>query len=263
MRHRKTVLKLNRTSSHRKAMFRNMVTSLFKYEKIQTTGAKAKELRRWADHLITLAKRGDLHARRQALAIVREKDVVHKLFEQAAERFGSVSGGYTRVVKLGRRPGDAAPVSLVELIYSQDTKKKKTKKKKAKAGAGSQKAVAASKPAVDKDQRESAKPKAAKADKKEEAEVKTEKISEKKAEDDKSKSAAKSTSKKKAGGDAKEEKPVTKVAAERKTTAKEKPAKAEKEDKPQKKAKGAAPKEAAGDTKKEKVSAKKTTKDEK
>jgi large subunit ribosomal protein L17 len=114
-------------------MFRNMVTSLFKYEKIQTTGTKAKELRRWAEHLITLAKQGDLHARRQALAIVREKDVVHKLFEQAAERFGSVSGGYTRIIKLGHRPGDAAPVSLVELIYSQDTKKKKAKKKKAKA----------------------------------------------------------------------------------------------------------------------------------
>jgi len=264
MRHRKTVLKLNRTASHRKAMFRNMVTSLFKYEKIQTTGAKAKELRRWADHLITLAKRGDLHARRQALAIVREKDVVHKLFEQAAERFGSVSGGYTRVVKLGHRPGDAAPVSLVEFVYSPDTKKKKkTKKKKAKAGAGSQKAAAASKPAVDKDPRESAKPKAAKADKKEEAEVKTEKVSEKKAKDDKSKSAAKSTSKKKVTAAAKEEKPVTKAAAEAKTTSKEKHAPAEKEDNPPKKAKGAAPKEAAGDTKKEKASAKKTTKDEK
>ncbi len=142
MRHRKAVLKLNRTSSHRKAMFRNMVTSLFKYEKIQTTGAKAKELRRWADHLITLAKRGDLHARRQALAIVREKDVVHKLFEQAADRFGAVSGGYTRVVKLGRRPGDAAPVSLVELVYSLDIKKKKTKKKKAKTDATSKKEAA-------------------------------------------------------------------------------------------------------------------------
>jgi len=258
MRHRKTVLKLNKTSSHRKAMFRNMVTSLFKYEKIQTTGAKAKELRRWADHLITLAKRGDLHARRQALAIVREKDVVHKLFEQAAERFGSVSGGYTRVVKLGHRPGDAAPVALVELVYSQDTKKKKTKKKKAKAGAGSQKAAAASKPAVDKNQRDSAKPKAAKADKKEEAEVKTEKVSGKKAKDDKSKSAAKSASKKKAAGDTKEEKPVTKAAAEKKTTAKEKPAKTEKEEK----TKGAAKIEDAPDTEK-KASAKKTSKDEK
>jgi large subunit ribosomal protein L17 len=99
------------------------------------------ELRRWADHIITLAKRGDLHARRQALAIVREKDVVHKLFENAAERFGAIPGGYTRVVKLGRRPGDAAPVSLVELVVPQDTKKKKTKKKKAKAEAAPKKAA--------------------------------------------------------------------------------------------------------------------------
>ena len=135
MRHRKAGIKLNRTASHRKAMFRNMVTSLFKYERIQTTGAKAKELRRWADHLITLAKRGDLHARRQALAIVREKEVVHKLFENAAERFGAISGGYTRIIKLGRRPGDAAPVSVIELVAPQATKKKKTKKKKTKAEA--------------------------------------------------------------------------------------------------------------------------------
>jgi large subunit ribosomal protein L17 len=149
MRHRKTVLKLNKTPSHRKAMFRNMVTSLFKYERIQTTGAKAKEVRRWADNLITLAKRGDLHARRQALAIMQEKDVVHKLFEHAAERYGSVSGGYTRIVKLGHRPGDAAPVSLVELVFSQDTKKKKTKKKKAKADAAPKKAADTGKPAVD------------------------------------------------------------------------------------------------------------------
>ena len=85
MRHRKSGLKLNRTASHRKAMFRNMVTSLFKHERIRTTDAKAKELRRWADHIITLAKRGDLHARRQALSIVREKEVVHKLFAEAAE----------------------------------------------------------------------------------------------------------------------------------------------------------------------------------
>ncbi len=131
MRHRKSGIKLNRTSSHRHAMFRNMVTSLFKYDSIKTTDAKAKELRKWADHMITLAKRGDLHARRQALSIIREKDVVHKLFEAAADRFGSVSGGYTRIIKLGRRPGDAAPVSLIELI-SLDGKKSKSKKKKVK-----------------------------------------------------------------------------------------------------------------------------------
>ncbi|MFO7972282.1 MAG: 50S ribosomal protein L17 [Desulfobacterales bacterium] len=129
MRHRKAGLKLNRTSSHRTAMFRNMVTSLFKHDRIRTTDVKAKELRRWADDLITLAKRGDIHARRQALSIIRETDVVHKLFAEAAQKFGSVSGGYTRIVKLGRRSGDAAPISLIELIYSEEGEKKKIKKK--------------------------------------------------------------------------------------------------------------------------------------
>ena len=133
MRHRKASLKLGRTSSHRNAMFRNMVTSLFKHQRIRTTNVKAKELRRWADNLITLAKRGDLHARRQALSIVREKEVVHKLFAEAAELYGDRSGGYTRIIKLGTRPGDAAPISMIELILSADDKKKKTKKKKAKA----------------------------------------------------------------------------------------------------------------------------------
>ena len=132
MRHRKASLKLGRTSSHRNAMFRNMVTSLFKHQRIRTTDVKAKELRRWADNLITLAKRGDLHARRQALSIVREKEVMHKLFAEAAELYGDRSGGYTRIIKLGTRPGDAAPISMIELILSADDKKKKTKKKKAK-----------------------------------------------------------------------------------------------------------------------------------
>ncbi len=132
MRHRKSGLKLNKTTSHRNAMFRNMVTSLLKHERIKTTDAKAKELRRWADHLVTLAKRGDLHARRQALSIVREKDVVHRLFEDAEERFGGSSGGYTRVIKLGQRPGDAASVSLIELIISEKSGKKSKKKSKKK-----------------------------------------------------------------------------------------------------------------------------------
>ena len=116
MRHRKAGVKLNRNSPHRKAMFRNMVTSLFKHDRIKTTDAKAKALRSWADHLVTLAKRGDLHARRQAMAIVREKNVVHKLFEEAQSRFSAIAGGYTRVVKLGRRAGDAAPISVIELV---------------------------------------------------------------------------------------------------------------------------------------------------
>ena len=132
MRHRSAGTKLNRTSSHRKAMFRNMVTSLFKHERIRTTDAKAKEIRRWADKLVTLAKRGDLHARRQALSIIREKDVVHKLFSEAPERFATVSGGYTRVVKVGFRPGDAAPISMVELVTPEVKKKKARRKKKSK-----------------------------------------------------------------------------------------------------------------------------------
>jgi large subunit ribosomal protein L17 len=129
MRHRKAGSKLNRTSSHRKAMFRNMVTSLFKYDQIRTTDAKAKALRGWADHLVTLAKRGDLHAMRQALSIIREKDVVYKLFEEAPKRFEGVSGGYTRILKLGRRPGDSASISLVELLTPEKPKKKVSKKK--------------------------------------------------------------------------------------------------------------------------------------
>jgi large subunit ribosomal protein L17 len=114
-------------------MFRNMVTSLLKHDRIKTTDAKAKELRRWADHIVTLAKRGDLHARRLAMSIVREKNVVHKIFEEAAERFGSINGGYTRIVKVGRRPGDAAAMTLVELVSSDLAKPVKTKKSQTKA----------------------------------------------------------------------------------------------------------------------------------
>jgi large subunit ribosomal protein L17 len=113
-------------------MFRNMVTSLLKHDRIKTTDAKAKELRRWADHIVTLAKRGDLHARRMAMSIVREKDVVHKLFEEAPERFGSINGGYTRIVKIGRRAGDAAAMTLVELVSSDDVSPKAAKPKQRK-----------------------------------------------------------------------------------------------------------------------------------
>jgi len=149
MRHRKAGLKLSRTTSHLNAMFRNLVTSLFKHDRIRTTDTKAKELRRWADHIVTLAKRGDLHARRQALAIVQENAVVHKIFEKAAERYGSTAGGYTRLVKIGPRPGDAADMTLVELIGSEaetKTKKKAKKKATAKAAPAKKKAVPASAP---------------------------------------------------------------------------------------------------------------------
>jgi large subunit ribosomal protein L17 len=98
------------------AMFRNMVTSLLDHERIFTTIPKAKELRRWTDWMITLGKRGDLHARRQAAAVVRSKDTVHKLFAEIAPRFQDRQGGYTRIVKAGFRRGDAAPMCLIELV---------------------------------------------------------------------------------------------------------------------------------------------------
>jgi large subunit ribosomal protein L17 len=139
MRHRKAGLKLGRKTSHLNALFRNLVTSLFKHERIRTTDTKAKELRRWADHIVTLAKRGDLHARRQALAIVQEKAVVHSLSEKAGERFGKVSGGYTRLVKIGLRAGDAAPMTLIELVGAEEKSKKKTKKKPAAKAAAAKK----------------------------------------------------------------------------------------------------------------------------
>lgn len=144
MRHRKAGLKLSRKTGHLNSLFRNLVTSLLKHDRIRTTDTKAKELRRWADHLITLAKRGDLHARRQALAIVQEPAVVHTLFEKAGERFGQTAGGYTRLAKLGVRPGDAAPMTLVELIGAeeQSKKKKKGRKKAAPAPKGKKKAAA-------------------------------------------------------------------------------------------------------------------------
>lgn len=129
MRHRKSGRKLGRTSSHRLAMFRNMVTSLLEHERIYTTDAKAKDLRRWTDWMITLGKRGDLHARRQALQVIRDKSVVHKLFTDLAQRYQARSGGYTRTVKVGFRVGDGAPLSLIELI-TRETEKKKDKKKR-------------------------------------------------------------------------------------------------------------------------------------
>ena len=114
MRHRKSGRKLNRTSAHRKAMFANMAASLIKHEQIQTTLPKAKELRPIVEKLITLGKRGDLHARRQALSQLNEKSAVDKVFSTLSERYAERNGGYTRVLKAGFRTGDAAPMG--ELI---------------------------------------------------------------------------------------------------------------------------------------------------
>ncbi len=116
MRHLKGGRKLGRTSAHRKAMLRNMVTSLLDVERIETTDAKAKEVRRLAERMITLGKRGNLHARRQALSVIRSRGVTAKVFDELATRFKDRPGGYTRIMKLGSRTGDAAPVSIIELV---------------------------------------------------------------------------------------------------------------------------------------------------
>ena len=116
MRHRTSGRKLNRTSTHRKAMFANMATSLIKHEQIMTTLPKAKELKRIADKLVTLGKRGDLHARRQALAAIGDRTQVQKLFGELAERYRERRGGYTRVLRAGFRYGDSAPMAVIELV---------------------------------------------------------------------------------------------------------------------------------------------------
>ncbi len=119
MRHRVAKKKLNRNKAHRKAMIRNLITELFRHERIQTTEARAKAIRPYAEKLITLAKRGDVHARRQVLKWVNDKDVVDHLFHAIAPSFENRHGGYTRVIKLGRRQGDAAPVAIIELVEGE------------------------------------------------------------------------------------------------------------------------------------------------
>ena len=116
MRHKLTGRRLGRTTSHRMAMFRNMATSLFEHERIVTTAEKAKELRPIAEKMITLGKRGDLHARRQALAFIRSKDVVEKLFTVIKDKFADRNGGYTRILQTGIRKGDAAGMAIIELV---------------------------------------------------------------------------------------------------------------------------------------------------
>src|SRR5512146_3245391 len=116
MKHRIAGRRLDRTTEHRTAMFRNLVTSLFRHERITTTTPKAKEIKRYADKFITLAKQGTPHARRQANRDVRDVEVLNKLFETLGPRFKSRAGGYTRIVRVGRRAGDAAEMSVIELV---------------------------------------------------------------------------------------------------------------------------------------------------
>lgn len=133
MRHRNSGKRLGRNTSHRKAMLRNMVTSLLEHEKITTTDARAKELRPITEKLITMAKRGDLHARRQVTEVIRDRKTVAKLFERLAPRYADRPGGYTRIIKLGHRLGDNAALSMITLV--EEACVPKTKKKAPKAAA--------------------------------------------------------------------------------------------------------------------------------
>lgn len=116
MRHRNKGRKLSRTASHKRATLRNLATSLFRHERVETTTAKAKELRPFAERLITLARRGDLHARRLAARNVQDSEVLGKLFADIGPRFKERPGGYTRILKVGNRRGDAAEMALIELV---------------------------------------------------------------------------------------------------------------------------------------------------
>ena len=116
MRHRKSGRKLNRTASHRKAMFANMAAALIEHEQIITTLPKAKEIRPIVEKLVTLGKRGDLHARRQAISKIRDDEMVRKLFDTIASRYADRNGGYTRIMKAGFRKGDNAPLAVIEFV---------------------------------------------------------------------------------------------------------------------------------------------------
>jgi len=142
MRHGRANYKLGRLTQHRWALFRNLLVALFRHERITTTEAKAKAVRGAAEHMITLAKREDLHARRQVLSMVPDATVVGTLFDTIAARFSDRNGGYTRIIKTGRRPGDNAPMVILELVDRVETGKdrkdsadKKEKAPKAEGGA--------------------------------------------------------------------------------------------------------------------------------
>ena len=134
MRHNVGYRKLGRTSGHRRALLRNLATDLFRHERLKTTLPKARELRPFAEKLITLARRDNLHARRQVLRQISDKTVVKKLFDTLGPRFAARPGGYTRALKLEPRPGDGADMAIVELVGSEPTFKKQKDDKKARRG---------------------------------------------------------------------------------------------------------------------------------
>jgi len=127
VRHRNDGYKLGRLTAHRWALFRNLLVALFRHERISTTEAKAKAVRGLADQMVTLAKRDSLHARRQVLSMVPDTEVVKKLFDTIAARFGDRHGGYTRIMRAGTRPGDRAPMVVLELVDRPEAPREKTK----------------------------------------------------------------------------------------------------------------------------------------
>src|SRR5438105_10337207 len=147
MRHQKKTVKLGRTASHRKALLANQICSLIEHQRIRTTLAKAKAARPLAERMVTLGKRGSLHARRTAFAVLRQKDAVKKLFDEIAPRAADRNGGYTRIVKLGRRKSDSAPIAYLEWVDAafavdqeiDEAAEKKAKKKEDEQAAGAEK----------------------------------------------------------------------------------------------------------------------------
>ena len=177
MRHLNGVAKFNKTKSHRKALFQNLANALFQHERITTTVPKAMELRRVADRLITLAKRKDLHSQRLAFEALRDKEIVKKLFTDIGDRYTAINGGYTRVLKIGNRKGDNAPMAMIELTQRKEQeKKKKDKTKETKAAKETKKEVTAKKETkAVKEKKEKKEPKVKKETKgKEEAKTKKE-----------------------------------------------------------------------------------------
>ena len=182
MRHNVDRRKLNRTASHRKAMLRNMVTSLFANERIRTTTAKAKEARRLAERMITFARRGDLSARRHVAKTLKDPEVLRKLFDEIAPRYVDRPGGYTRILKLGVRKGDGARTALIELVGEKDEgrkKKKKPRKKYHKVQIPQAPVKAADKAKTEVAEAEAAEPEAAKAEVEAEAKPKEKKTKKK------------------------------------------------------------------------------------
>ena len=208
MRHLKAGRKLSRTSSHRKALFRNLAASLFYHESIRTTNPKALELRRVAERLITLAKTGGTHAMRHAFAILRDKGAVKKLFSEIGARYAGINGGYTRVLKLGPRKGDAAPMALIELTQKKEGKeqKKAPKKDRKKAEAKQEKAPKEEKKAGAKPEKAKAAPKKEKKAKEEKEGKKAKKAKEEKTEEGKKEAKAKEPARTRAKKQAKQEK---------------------------------------------------------